>query len=184
MRKKIKIADSHFVPIVGDGAIAITDAAEGRSIPVLILNCENHRELLNLIYLHENSPPGDVMCTWGANKRYAFLLLDFSRPSKVKVGLKFNLESQGGLADGIVQSQGVYIQPSESGQRVSEGLDNPKILIEVSPKTKLSDWDERLLTAIGDRLKRNGMPRKQATVVAKEFLNRTREIWGLRMHNA
>lgn len=185
--KKMKIEENICVPIVGDGAIAKGDTAGGRVIPVLVLDCENHKELLNCIYLHENAPPGDVICTWGTktfNSKYAFLLLQFSKPSEVEIALKFDLDTQISLADGIVQSNGVYLQPKESGDRVSEGLEKPKILVEVSPKTKLNNWDEILLKRVIKRMRKEGMSRKQANNAASDFLDRTREMWGLRMKYA
>jgi len=185
--KKKKTEENICVPIVGDGAIATSDTAGGRVIPVLVLDCKNHKQLLNCIYLHENTPPGDVVCTWGTkafNSKYAFLLLKFSKPSEVEIALKFDLDTQAGIADGIVQSNGVYLQPKESGSRVVEGLDNPKILVEVSPKTKLNNWDELLLKRVVKRMKKKGMSRKQAKKAASDFLNRTREMWGLRMKQA
>lgn len=181
MKKKFKFNDCHFVPIVGDGAIASYDTAEGRAIPVLILDCSNHRELLNLIYTHQNTPPGDVSCTWGINKENAYLLFDFTRPSEASCGVYFNLENQTSLADGIVHAQGVILQPSESGTKVIEGLNQPKILVEVSPKTKLPDWDKQLLKAIQRKMRREGLPRQHAKNASKEFLARTRELWTLRM---
>ncbi|QTN41445.1 hypothetical protein [Marinobacter salsuginis] len=181
MRRKTKMADSHFAPIVGDGAIAHGSTADGRAIPVVVVDCANHKELLNLVHLHVSSPPGDADCTWGANKKHAFLLFSFTKPSVVQFGLMFDLQSQANLADGIVQSQGVYIQPSEFGSRVSEGLDGPKILVEVSPKTKLPDWDERLIKAVSQKMRHKGMSKRQAKEAAKEYLKRTREIWSLRM---
>lgn len=184
---KISIPESIVVPIVGDGAIAMGSTADGRVIPVLVLDCSEHREFLNLVYAHENSPRGDVMCTWGQkrfNSRYVFLFLQFARPAAVEIALVFDLDQQASLADGIVQSHGVYLQPKESGSRVMEGLDKPKILVEVSPETKLPNWDELLLGRVHKLMKREGMSRKQAAAASKEFLSRTREIWGMRMADA
>lgn len=184
--KRVKIKEKSVVPIIGDGAIATIDIAGGRTIPVLVLDCENHKELLNCIYLHENSNPGDVLCSWRTqafNSRYVFLFLKFSKPSEIEIVLKFDLDTQIAIADGIVQSNGVYLQPSESGLRVSEGLDKQKILVEVSPKTKLDNWDSILLGRIIKKMKREGMSKMLATKVANDYLDRTREIWGLRMNN-
>lgn len=185
---KISIRERIVVPIVGNGAIAMGSTADGRVIPVLVLDCSEHREFLNLVYAHEHSPRGDVMCTWAQkrfNSRYVFLLLQFSRPAEVEIALMFDLDQQAGLADGIVQSHGVYLQPKESGSRVMEGLDKPKILVEVSPETKLPNWDELLHRRARKKLmKREGMSRKQAEAASKEFLVRTREIWGMRMEDA
>ncbi|MCD1632115.1 hypothetical protein [Marinobacter shengliensis] len=181
MKRKTKMDDSHFVPIVSDGAIATGGTADGRAIPVLVVDCENHKEVLNLVHLHTDSPPGDVNCTWGINKKYAFLLFSFSKPSEVNFGVKFDLQSQANLADGIVQSQGVYIQPSVFGKRVAEGLDSPKVLVEVAPRTKIPDWDEWLVKAMTKKMRSHGMSRRQAKEAAKDYFQRTRELWALRM---
>lgn len=184
MRRRTKLADSHFVPIVGDGAIANGGTADGRAIPVLVVDCENHKAVLNLVQLHVSSPPGDVTCTWGINKKHAFLLFSFSKPSELSFGVKFDLQNQANLADGIVQSQGVYLQPSVFGAKVAEGLDNPKVLIEVAPRTKLPDWDDRLIKAIALKMRKYGMSRRQAKEAAKDYLQRTREVWAFRMGDA
>jgi len=185
--KNKAIREDILVPIVGDGAIATHATAEGRTIPVLILDCDRHKEFLNLIYLHENSLPGDVICTW-CIKRFdsqtIFLMLEFERPSMVRIMFHFDLARQALLADGIVQSRGVYLQPKESGQRVSEGINQPKILVEVHPETTPPNWDSLLLKAICKCMKRAGLSRSQANDASKEFLMRGREIWGLKMKHA
>jgi hypothetical protein len=109
------------------------------------------------------------------------LLFSFSKPSEVNFGVKFDLQSQANLADGIVQSQGVYIQPSVFGKRVAEGLDSPKVLVEVAPRTKIPDWDERLVKAMTKKMRSHGMSRRQAKEAAKDYFQRTRELWALRM---
>jgi hypothetical protein len=173
----------NFVPIVGDGAIAIGTIGEGRVIPVVIVDCRHHPELLNLIYLHENAPPGDVRCTWtvkSLSKTHVFLELDFSRPAVVSVGLMFDLDRQFVLADGIVQARGMYIQPSKSGLRVSEGIDQPKILIEVPPGTQLPNWNRLILDRLYRKFKKGGTSRRLANEAAKSSLAQSRTIWGLR----
>lgn len=182
--KRISISESAVVPIVGDGAIAIQTTADGRIIPVLILDCDRHKELLNHIYLHENSLPGDVICKWAVqffNTSSVFLVLDFVRPSTTQALLQFDLSRQALLADGIVRSCGVYLQPKESGCRVIEGLGQPKILIEVHPQTKLSNWDSILLKAIRKHMRTKGLSRSQAKTASEDFLKRGREMWGLRV---
>ncbi len=178
--RKTKFEDDFFLPIVGNGAIASGDTAEGRNIPVLILDCVSHKNIINLIQLHQDSMPGDVLCTWGINKKYAFLILQFERPVSVKFGIKFDLETQGSLADGIVQSCGVYIQTGKRGDSIVNNLDSAKLLVEVPPRTKIPSWDEKLTGAISKRLRKEGLSRKEARLASKQFLERMREIWGYR----
>jgi hypothetical protein len=80
MKRKTKMDDSHFVPIVSDGAIATGGTADGRAIPVLVVDCENHKEVLNLVHLHTDSPPGDVNCTWAAIFNPVVQMTAFKRP--------------------------------------------------------------------------------------------------------
>ncbi|WP_430468855.1 hypothetical protein [Vreelandella titanicae] len=179
--KKMKVSHDVFLPIIRDGAIASGDTADGRNIPILILDCAQNKNVLTLIQLHENSPPGDVISTWGVNKDCACLMLEFERPVAVKFGIKFDLETQGGLADGIVQSCGLYLQAGKAGDTIASNFDDIKLLIEVSPKTKIPDWDDKLEIAIARRMKRDGLSRKEAKKASKQFVERMREIWGLRM---
>ncbi len=181
--KRRKIDDNLFVPIVRDLAIAEGGTAEGRVIPVLVLDCRKHPELQHHLRLHESVPVGDHNCTWGANKKFVFLLFEFLRPTKLKIGIKFEIEKEFSLADGIVQARGVYLQSNESEDKVLGGLLAPRILVEVPPGTVLNDWDKRLLTALTKRMKREGLDRKQARDAAIEALKRTREIWSLRTNN-
>jgi hypothetical protein len=182
--KKNKIEDDFFLPIVRDGAIATGNMAEGRNIPILILDCEANKNVLNLIQLHKGSLPGDVLCSWGINKKYAFLILEFERPVSVKFGVKFDLEKQGGVADGIVQSNGLYIQAGKMGDTIASNFDDIKLLIEVPSKITLPNWDKKLTAAIFKRMHREGLSRKEAKKASKQVLERMREIWGYRMKNA
>lgn len=167
------------VPIIGDGAIASPDMAHGRLIPVLILDCSEHSKLLNLIHIHEHTPPGDVVSKWGYkrfNSRIVFLVLNFTSPSEVQVVLSFDLQKQHTVVDAIVQSRGVYLQPVESGKKVLTGLGQSKILVEIPSSTELQDWDKRLLKQIVKRLRSDGLNKKTAQQVAIKHLNTMREI--------
>lgn len=171
------------IPIFKDGAIASTETANCRLIPILILDCENHKELFNLIHIHQNTPPGDVVSKWGVkrlNSRHVYLDLTFLKPVEYYAVFKFDLRKQSALADGIVQARGVYLQPRESGEKVLDGINEPKILIEIPPGTTLKDWDTRLAKNIVKNLKNEGLSKKESKAVAKEYLRRTREIWGIR----
>ena len=186
MKKNKSSNFSDCIPIVGDGAIATIDTGEGRLIPVVILDCENHKEFLNLINIHQHTPPGDARSTWGYkrfNRRFVFLILEFSKPSEIEISIRFDLLKQPALADGIVQARGVYLQPSKYGRRVLDGLASPKIMVEIPSLTKLNNWDELLIKQLTKKLKKKGLSKKEATLVAKEHLIRMREMWGRRMRN-
>lgn len=149
---------------------------------MLILDCENHKQLSNLISLHkELSYPGDAISRWSINRlkaQYVFLSLKFMKPMEYEVTIKFDLQKQCILADGIIQSQGVYIQSSESGVYMRESLDEPKILIEVPTEGVLPNWDNIIIKQIIKRIKKDKLTKeKNIKLAAHEILQRTREVW-------
>ena len=139
-----------------------------------------------MVHIHQNTPPGDVVSRWAyspLNKRFVELKLVFKKPVELEIRVRFDLRTQSGIADSIVQAKSVYLQPNESGDRVIDGMDEPKVLIEVPPQTKLPKWDSMLLTQITKRLKKDGVSKKAAKNAAKQHLETIREFFGKRLHS-
>lgn len=177
-----KINLSNLVQIVGDGAIATGPVGEGRLIPVVVVDCDEHRPLVELIQLQEHTPPGDVSSLWAQklfDKKHLFLRLEFQRPVITDVTLQFSLEKHLGLVNGIMKSRGLYLQPSEFAVRVSHGIDKPKILVEV-PST-FPAWDALHFELVAKRFRRNGASRTDAKALAREHIQSLSEIWTQRM---
>ncbi len=184
MKKLRDIPDSVIVPIVSDGAIATYAIGDGRMIPVLIVDCTEKVELRDHIYAHEESEAGDVTVTWATLKRdkaKVALLLEFSKPSVLEVVLQFNIKNQGGLVDGILHSNALYLQPADSGMKVAEGLGKPKILVEIPDTGFLPDWEKLYTHFLVKRFKRSGLSKKDAINAAKEHKSELRELWCRRM---
>lgn len=174
-----KIELRQIVPIVGDGAIAHPDIGEGRLIPVLIVNCENHTALHDLILIHDDTPPGDVVVRWGQrvfDKKHIYLTLDFARPVATSVSLCFDIAKQGGLVDWIINTRGVYLQPSASGMKVLEGIDQPKIIVEIPPGTTLPGWESIYRNSVIRNYRKNGCTRAEAKEATAQHLARLREL--------
>lgn len=184
MKKIRNIPASSIVPIVKDGAIATHSIGEGRMIPVLIVDCSDKVELRDLIYAHEECPPGDVTVTWGTEKRQkecVSLLLGFSRPSRLDVVIQFDIKKQGGLVDGILHANALYLQPTESGGRVSEGLEKGKIIVEIPDTGFLSAWENIYTESLVKQFRKSGFSRREAKDAAQQHKNMLREIWDRRM---
>lgn len=178
---KLKLRD--IVPIVGDGAIANPDFGDGRFIPVLIVDCGNHPALLDLILIHSETPPGDVVAKWGRRrfeKKHVYLTLDFKRPVETSVSFCFDVAKQGILVDWIRNARGVYLQPTESGSKVSEGINSPKISVEIPSSATLSNWEKMYRDSLIKRYVKNGFSRTQAKEAATQHLARSRELWSKR----
>lgn len=169
------------IPIVNDGAIASPNICDGKLIPVLILDCTNHEDFLNLVLIHQDSCPGDVIARWGYHKffnsRFVYLHLKFTKPVELQFHIKFDLHKHAAIADTIIQSRAVYLQPSDSGAKVIEGINKPKILVEINPKTKLKHWDNLLISELAKNFVKNGAQKKEAKTIAKQHLARIRELF-------
>lgn len=181
MKSKIEVPKT--VSIVADGAIAHPDIGEGRIIPVLIIDCSENQQFCELVLIHESTPPGDVIAKWGRNLfgiKYAYLTLEFQSPVRNNLRIRFSLEKQAGLVAGIIKARGVYLLPSQFGQKVSEGMDKPKILVEVSPAATFPGWDKLHYDAIFRRYKKSGAPRSKAKELTLAHLARVNELWSVR----
>lgn len=68
MKNKIAIKKEDYLSLVGDGAIANSKAADGRLIPVIILDTRQKKELQYLVDMHEQIDTGDVNSVWSVSR--------------------------------------------------------------------------------------------------------------------
>ena len=125
--RKVTMARSLVVPIVGDAAIA-GPIADGRLIPVLILDTSARTDVAELIRVHELLPPGDAQSQWGLsrdNDDDVMLHLKFVRPMDLELILLLSVERQAILVEGMLSGGGVYLQSGVVGDRLSTTLDTP-----------------------------------------------------------
>lgn len=184
MKKSRNISESSIVPIISDGAIATHAIGEGRLVPVLVVDCSEKVELRDLIFAHENLPPGDVNVTWVRprwSKSTVLLLLEFTKPSRLEVLLQFDIKKQGGLVDGIIHANALYLQPSESGLKVVDGLEKVKIIVEVPDTGFLPYWETLYTSNLVKLFKRKGLSRREALGAAEKHKAMLREIWSRRV---
>ena len=169
----------NHVPIVGDGAIGDPRFGNGRVIPVLIVDCSAHTPLEDLILAHRDTPPGDVRTAWSWHllcRKKVYLNFKFERPIETAATLTFDVARQGGIVDCIINVRGIYLQPLSSGKKVSEGMHNPKILVEVPPSSTFPTWKDTYRRSVERLYLERGLSRKQSKVAAEEHIKRQREI--------
>lgn len=184
MKKNRKISGASKVPIVGDGAIATQAIGEGRMVPVLIVDCSEKVELRDLIYAHEDTESGDAATTWATEKwkkDKVLLLLEFTSPSNLEILLQFEVKKYGGVIDGILHSHALYLQPTESGSRVSEGMDKAKILVEIPDTDFLPEWEKIYTNCLQKSFKKSGFSKSEAKKAAVQHKENLRDIWSQRM---
>lgn len=176
---RVSVEDRELVPIVKDGAIGNPDILSGRIIPVLILDCSSHKKLEDLIFVHEHTPPGDVVVLWGwklLSRKTVFLTFRFARPVETVACVAFEVASQHRIVQWIVNARAVYLQPLSSGPIVSAGLDKPKILVEVPASATFPIWRELHRRVLEKQYRNRGFSKVQAQDAAREHLARMHDI--------
>lgn len=184
MKSKTELPVSSVVPIIDDGIIASQSVGEGRMIPVVIMDCSEMVELRDLIYAHEEIMPGDVECSWATllrDKSKVILLLKFTKPANLEVSLQFSIEKQSSIVDGILIANGLYLQPSESGLKVSEGLQKKKILVEIPEIGFSLKWEELYTEMLIKKFKKSGFSKSNATESAEKYKMKMRLLWSYQM---
>ena len=170
-----------LVPIVGDGAIGHPDIGDGRLLPVLILDCSEHKPLYDAILAQdrEGAPPGDVTTAWSwgrFSKKQVGLHFDFERPVETSARVLFDVSTQGPLIDWIINARGVYLQPLSSGKSVSQGLSNPKMLVEVTPASTFPGWKGMFRRSVEKQYRKSGLTRAEAKEATDQHLKRMHEF--------
>lgn len=172
------------VPIVGDAAIA-GPIAEGRLIPVLILDTKSHPEVAELIRVHAHLPAGDARSQWASsrdNDDDVMLLLSFTQPMDVDLILRFSIEREAILVETMLNGGAVYLQAGEVGDRLMTTMDAHRVLVEL-PDTGFGPYWEKLLlnrmTIVMAR--RLGVPRRVGGSAAAAVIGEMRKLVRLRM---
>ena len=172
------------VPIVGDAAIGAGRLADGRMVPLLIVDTSSRPELDELIRVHEHLPPGDVDSTWapvdGSDRRVA-LILSFKSPVKTVALLEFDIVEQGILVDQIAAAKLFYLQAGRAGDRFVTSMNAPRIFVEVAATGFREHWDKHFHKQLAKHFRGEGLGRHQAKEAAKQAIKEMRRVGKLRM---
>lgn len=176
--------EATFPKIVADAAIATVLLGEGRLIPLLIIDTSDRPDIEELVRVHEHVKTGDVEGQWAevkGRKGKIYLILEFHRPTVLKIVLEFDIETQGGLVDLALTAGGLYVQPGREGDRFMTTPDHPRILVQVSETGFRSHWEHLFLKHLVGRFRRNGLSRPQAKRAARKFLTECRKLLSFRI---
>ncbi|WP_139135606.1 hypothetical protein [Micromonospora yangpuensis] len=172
------------MPVAADGSIA-GPVADGRMVPLVIIDTTTRPDLDELVRLHDHLSPGDFTYRWGQVDRdddQVALSLQFIRPIEVRATLLFSIEHEGIIVDAALNSRALYLQPGRPGDRLKHDLHRPKILIETPDDDFRDRWEGvviQRLTKVIRRQKR--MPRAEARQLATEWLDQSRSLSRLLM---
>ncbi|HCZ9048365.1 TPA: hypothetical protein O4F77_000419 [Vibrio alginolyticus] len=184
MKQKVKIPTSKCFEVARDGAMANTFTADGRLIPHLIIDVGEDEGLMTLVKVHQDTTPGDVESQWGTKRfsaKSVYLILRFFRPVELEIVIEFDMSKHHHVIDGIVQTKTVYIQPGTIGDKLSDDINAPKILVEIPARTTFGEWDNMFKKYIGKKLKKEGVGRKELKKAVDDYVTLRRNVWGRRM---
>lgn len=179
-----KLESFHSLPIHSDGGIGHPDVGDGRIIPVVIIDCKDDRNVYELILHHEHTPPGDVRVTWIRDlldSKHIYLKLEFELPMKHVTRVKFVLSKHSAVIDCAIRSRGLYIQPLESGAKVIDGLNEPKLLIEIPSSATFPEWPKIHRKVITKIYRKQGASKHEAKELTENHLEKLAEIWKMRI---
>ena len=184
--RKTKIEKSLIVSIVGDGAMAGPTVADGRLLPLLIVDTAGRPDIAELIRVHRHLPSGDVVSQWGGKVEgdddTVLLSLHFLRPMDLSVALIFSIEKQAMLVEAMLTGGGVYLQAGNGKDRLVTTLDANRMFVELPDGAFGSVWPKLLqdrMTAVTAR--RLGVSRRKARPAAERLVGEIRRLAAFRM---
>lgn len=166
-----------ILPILSDGVIASPKLADGRFIPILIVDTSMHRAINDVVNLHDYCESGDVDSTWAIDHRddFIYLLLEFKKPVSTEATIKFDILKYGGLVDTIMSTRVFYLQPGKIGDRPSNSDENSRISIEVPDISLRKIWFERWKKALIKDLRNKGLSRGEAKKASPKIIDEWRD---------
>ncbi|WP_415330918.1 hypothetical protein [Clostridium perfringens] len=128
--------------IVTIGSISSTYVANGKTIPVLIVDTTEDREIEKALLLHKGIGRGKVLTSWAGSfdEKQIILCVDIIEPSPIKFKLIFEVVKNCATVDLIVNSQLLYIQPGKQGDKLKTTMSAPRIQIEVPSTHFYNEW--------------------------------------------
>lgn len=177
--------EKHPVPIVSDAAVATRGLADGRLIPLLILDTSARPDIEDMIRSHRHAGPGDVRSAWAKPSRFDWrtlrLVLSATKPSRCVILIDFDVVRRDGVVDQIVNAQGLYLQTGRPGDRLVTTQDRERILIEVPSREFRGEWSRIFRKALLKDFMRRGLSRGKARAATEAFLRDWRKFGSVRM---
>lgn len=170
--------------LVSDAAMASVPIADGRLIPVLLVDTSSRPDIESLIKAHKYITPGDVESVWAKlpeKQNTVKLILSFKKPSECIAILEFDILKQGGIVDQIILSQALYFQCAREGERLLDTLDRERIVVEVPSKQFEPEWNNMLFKALEADGKKKGLSKREAKEYGSGVIKEWRKLGEMRM---
>lgn len=169
--KKVKTGNIPIVTIVSSSLVMERNLADGRSIPLIIMETTDYPEIQRAIELHKATEQGDVSLTWGKtpDSKYVVLVVEAISPVEIKYMIGFEVSEHYGLLDMVLKTHLLFVQAGKEGDRITSTFNKPRILLEL-PITDFEPEIFRLIKkAKRKRFKRLKVKRKDLKEVIEQF---------------
>jgi hypothetical protein len=172
------------LPIVHDAAVATPGIAEGRLVPVLIVDAADRPDVAKLVHAHKYYGQGDADLQWGRLRdapESVALFVDFQRPGRTFVVLQFEIPKQWVIVDRILKGKGFYLQLGNPGDRFIGNETASRIFVSVPELGFDDEWEKLLVKAVTNDLRLRGLKRQEAARTARDSIALTRQTLDIRM---
>jgi hypothetical protein len=173
------------VPIVSNAAIASRGVADGRLIPLFILDTSKRPDIDDMILAHREFGPGDSKTIWippaWFNTSRLRLVVEITMPSRCVIVMEFDVQREGGVIDQVMQSEAIYIQAGRPGDRLINAMDRPRVSVEVPSKHFHVQWERLWRKSLVKEGRQSGMSRADAELGADRLINDWRDATTRRM---
>ncbi|KIQ16403.1 hypothetical protein RT99_20215 [Flavobacterium sp. MEB061] len=178
---KIKLDKVQAYEIIKSGKMSIPGIADGKIIPLLIIDETKSQKLKQLIKIHQGAPPGDIETIWITplsmfTPKTMHLQFNFSKHMDLSFCLIFEVKERYSLIDEIFQSQAIYLNTSNKNADSMESIKGG-ILVEIPATNSKQKWESLLLKTVKDIYKKEKIGKKELNKITKEHITTMRQMW-------
>ena len=141
---KFKVAkkDEIIASVASTGSVSSTGIANGRMVPVVMLQSDEGKIIETAIKAHMGIENGSCQSQWGCTTdgNTIILSLEISSPVAVKIMIPLDIIEKGATVDQIIHTQCLWLMTGEPGMRLSENLNKERILLEIPSREFASEW--------------------------------------------
>lgn len=174
------------VRVIGDGAIATVNVADGRLLPAILFDSTSRPDLRDMIVAHRDAiVPGDVRTVWGSGagigRGEIDLILEFIKPVRTVAVLRFSIIEYGGIIDQIIRTGGMYLVAGDATDRaVTKILQGaPHLIVDV--RAEFPRWESLLRDTLFRDGRTKGLKKEAAKNYANSVMKKWREVTDMRM---
>ena len=166
--------------VVSVASVASADVAQGRRVPLLILDTSCRPDFEQLVHAHADSGLGDLITQWltvgdALLPSAAYLMCVFRSPAPCAVAVEFTLPECGRVLDFVLCVRGVWLQPGRADHHpASKFHDRPSIFVEVG--ADFAAWEEVYPRLLALELQKMGHDREVAMQLAPQLIREEREV--------